>query len=776
MFAGATGGVSGIIVNPSGTVIGNYGLRSSQPVFLEVINNSDAPSALPLLLSNLGFDLRLVAAPQSGASITAVSNGYIHNSALMNFSSVTTHAAAAVPRPAPAQNVFENLGAHFANAGTVTVEAPVPLNLGKLQLVPESGATLAFGDGATDGKKTETDLKRIKERRDKADSDFQKVVEPAPAPTQPRRSVPPTTPPAQEPMQLQQAQQFGHSRSSNDALHQQQPPQQQQQAQQQQQQQQISDEAQRFREREQGFFGNRDTITAYLRAEQAKTQTQSASRLNARQLAQLPTKDAAPQEEQARRKEIAPQPAAPAPLINIESVGRIVTELTPTPPPPMKGGDSRADAPHARPAEPAARTGAEKMTGDYAQIAVPVETRLQPQLAAKSETYNAPVVAVPASFQDFIALGQHYIPRVSDNKLSLLLYARDPDLPDRIVGCEVDLDELKSRLQRRLAARGWAADVCAAILDDKIRPVALSLENFATDFRRPLVSEPLSEALPHWEAAIYAARPDRIASAAVWVSWTVALSVLTCLVVILIGLLLVWREAARERRLAQQKADFVTNVTHELQTPLANIRLFSEMLGSGGAPPEKQNQYANVLVAESERLSRLINNVLDFAKSGEQRRRSYQMRLTDAGAFVGEIVEMQRPRLENSGFTVTTELPDASLTINADREALTLALLNLISNAEKYGGDRREITVRARRSGNQIEIAVLDRGIGVPASEREKIFEPFYRAHDQLNSGTSGTGLGLTLARRIARDHGGELRHVPRDDGGSEFVMTLPLV
>jgi signal transduction histidine kinase len=417
----------------------------------------------------------------------------------------------------------------------------------------------------------------------------------------------------------------------------------------------------------------------------------------------------------------------------------------------------------------------EKIAAEYALNAKPVETRLQPQLPSSTSGFNAPVVAVPASFQDFIALGRHYIPRVTDNRLSLLLYGRDPDVPDRIVGCEVNLDELKSRLQRRLAARGWASDWCAAILDDTLRPVALSLENFTTDFRRPLVSEPLTEALPHWEAAVYSTRPAQLADAARWVSWTVALSVLTCLLVIFIGSLLVWRETARERRLAQQKADFVTNVTHELQTPLANIRLFSEMLG-GDAPAEKQRQYSGVLLAETDRLARLINNVLDFAKGGEQRRQTDNCQWIDAGALVREIVETQRPRLENSGFKLTTDFPDASLTIHADREAVTRALVNLISNAEKYGGDPKEIRVTVRQVGNQVEVAVLDRGIGVPAAEREKIFEPFYRAHDQLNSGTSGTGLGLTLARRIARDHGGELRHEPREGGGSVFVLSLPLV
>jgi signal transduction histidine kinase len=305
--------------------------------------------------------------------------------------------------------------------------------------------------------------------------------------------------------------------------------------------------------------------------------------------------------------------------------------------------------------------------------------------------------------------------------------------------------------------------------------VALSQEDFTTDFRRPLVSEPLSEALPHWEAAIYLTKPGQLAATARWTASTIALSVITCIAAIFVGTVLVWQEATRERRLAQQKADFVTNITHELQTPLANIRLFSEMLGNGTAPPEKARQYSDVLVAETERLSRLINNVLDFSRDEKQRQRTYQMEPTDACALVREIVEMQRPRLENGGFKLATRIPDSPLMIKADCESVTRALLNLLSNAEKYGGDAREIEVSVSATAGKVEIALADRGVGVPAKEREKIFEPFYRVNDRLNSGATGTGLGLTLARRTARDHGGDLWYEPREGGGSVFVLTLPL-
>ena len=127
------------------------------------------------------------------------------------------------------------------------------------------------------------------------------------------------------------------------------------------------------------------------------------------------------------------------------------------------------------------------------------------------------------------------------------------------------------------------------------------------------------------------------------------------------------------------------------------------------------------------------------------------------------------------------ELPATPVTVPADPDAIMQAVLNLLSNAEKYSGDGREITVevrppdRARASeGQPATIAVLDRGPGVPAAAAERIFEQFYRAHDSLAGGIPGSGLGLTLARQIARQHGGDLVYAPREGGGSEFLLRLP--
>jgi signal transduction histidine kinase len=135
-----------------------------------------------------------------------------------------------------------------------------------------------------------------------------------------------------------------------------------------------------------------------------------------------------------------------------------------------------------------------------------------------------------------------------------------------------------------------------------------------------------------------------------------------------------------------------------------------------------------------------------------------------------------RPQLEAKGFSVRVDLPPEHVRARADADALAQVLVNLLSNAEKYSADRKEIEVlvRAPDRGGRAEIQVVDRGIGVPAGCEEKIFEQFYRAHDSLSSGIQGSGLGLTLARQILRAHDGEITYKPREDGGSVFVISLP--
>jgi signal transduction histidine kinase len=150
------------------------------------------------------------------------------------------------------------------------------------------------------------------------------------------------------------------------------------------------------------------------------------------------------------------------------------------------------------------------------------------------------------------------------------------------------------------------------------------------------------------------------------------------------------------------------------------------------------------------------------------------MRAVDAAEVAGQIVESQRIRLEGRGFRLILDAAGSGTAVHADPEALKQVLLNLLSNAEKYSREAKEISVAVGHDPAGVTLTVSDRGIGVPEKEREKIFREFYRVDDSLASGVQGTGLGLSIARRIARDHGGDITCAPRSGGGTEFIVRLP--
>jgi len=246
------------------------------------------------------------------------------------------------------------------------------------------------------------------------------------------------------------------------------------------------------------------------------------------------------------------------------------------------------------------------------------------------------------------------------------------------------------------------------------------------------------------------------------------------------GSALIARDLRRELQLARKKTDFVSNVSHELKTPLTSIRMFSELLSEGKVADESQRKhFLQIIGSETARLTRLINNVLDFARM-ERGEKVYKLERCDLTQVVRDTVESYRPQLEANGLKIRLSLPESAIEAQGDCDALAQVLVNLLSNSEKYAAGGVEIEVKlaaleARGGNSTAELRVLDRGPGVPTGAEEKIFEQFYRAHDSLSSGVQGSGLGLTLARQIARAHGGDVRYHPREHGGSCFVLTLPM-
>jgi signal transduction histidine kinase len=240
------------------------------------------------------------------------------------------------------------------------------------------------------------------------------------------------------------------------------------------------------------------------------------------------------------------------------------------------------------------------------------------------------------------------------------------------------------------------------------------------------------------------------------------------------GIALTYHNVSKEMALAKLKSDFVSNVSHELRTPLSLIRLYAETLEMGRLTnPEKYQEYYQIIRKESERLTALINNILDFSRI-EAGRKEYEFRETDLRELVHNTLESYRYQIEQHGFTFEEKI-DPVPPMRVDREAMARSLLNLVNNALKYSQDRKYIGVNLYRDNGSVKLEVVDHGIGIPSQEQHKIFEKFYRVGDPLVHNTKGSGLGLSLVRHIVEAHGGEVSVDSAPGRGSKFVISLPV-
>jgi signal transduction histidine kinase len=227
--------------------------------------------------------------------------------------------------------------------------------------------------------------------------------------------------------------------------------------------------------------------------------------------------------------------------------------------------------------------------------------------------------------------------------------------------------------------------------------------------------------------------------------------------------------------LAEFKSSLMSNVSHELKTPLALIRLFAETLEMGRAgSPEKEREFLRVIGKESERLTHLINNVLDLTRI-EQGRKTYRMREVDLAVVVRETLDAYAFQLEQQGFALESRLEEGIPPVSADPDAVTQALLNLMDNAVKYSTGRKVMKVELHQEDGHAVISVEDRGQGIPAREHARIFEKFYRVEKSLVHDVKGSGLGLSLVKHIVDAHGGRVTVESRPGVGSRFSLHFPL-
>lgn len=351
--------------------------------------------------------------------------------------------------------------------------------------------------------------------------------------------------------------------------------------------------------------------------------------------------------------------------------------------------------------------------------------------------------------------------------LHLLFWRRDEG--GGVIGLEVERVVLLSRLVSRLPS-GTSEEGRLGLVDARGDTVYQWGAHEPEEGARPFAELSLSPPLESYRLRLFPSARQLAGLERSGLPWALGLSGLA------LSLLLFFSYAMREHRReledAEQRVGFVTRVSHELKTPLTNIRLYTELLEDALAEDPQAERHRQVILEESERLGRLIRNVLSFSRRGEHEAARRTAPLV-CDELLGRVVEQFRPALERRGFQIELDL-QAPEPISLDPDAFEQILGNLLGNAEKYGTPGRWVAVRSRQSEAETRISVEDRGPGVPETLREQIFLPFFRASDRMNEGVTGTGIGLTIARELARAMGGELRCEAGDGGGARFVLRLP--
>jgi signal transduction histidine kinase len=240
---------------------------------------------------------------------------------------------------------------------------------------------------------------------------------------------------------------------------------------------------------------------------------------------------------------------------------------------------------------------------------------------------------------------------------------------------------------------------------------------------------------------------------------------------LVLGVVLTARAARTRARLSELRTDFVSTVTHELKTPIATLRAVGDTLVSGRlTTPEAHRQYAGLIVQESKRLTRLVDNLLAYSRITDVTE-AYSFEPLAPEALVDELLQRFRSTIDDQGFDVVEDVPETLPPVYADRTAMELLFDNLLDNAIRYSGASRRLAIVARPAGEAVALSVRDEGIGIPADELPHITRRFYRGR---RAGSGGSGLGLAIASRIVRDHGGRLSIESEPGRGTTVTVLLP--
>jgi len=242
------------------------------------------------------------------------------------------------------------------------------------------------------------------------------------------------------------------------------------------------------------------------------------------------------------------------------------------------------------------------------------------------------------------------------------------------------------------------------------------------------------------------------------------------------GILFLYRNIRREIQLSQSKSEFVSNVSHEIRTPLSLIGMFAETLEQGRVTSEeKKKEYYSIISKETSRLSRIVNRILNFSQLEASKKR-FNFEPIQLNALYSEIQATYFHHVKDKGFTLMFEPSEDLGLIQGDRESISEAIINLLDNAIKYSHDKKHITVKTGRDFNFRYIDVTDQGIGIAKKHQGEIFEQFFRAPTGDVHTTKGSGLGLTLVKKIMEAHHGQVTVESSPGKGSTFRLKFPVL
>lgn len=317
------------------------------------------------------------------------------------------------------------------------------------------------------------------------------------------------------------------------------------------------------------------------------------------------------------------------------------------------------------------------------------------------------------------------------------------------------------------------SEVNVILLDSRGKPIFQKGDG--SDSSRYAIRKTFAPMLPLWQLTI-AYRKDGMLFEVAMRDRRTRLSYISLFILIIcLGLYLTYRLVQKDSELAKLKSDFVSRVSHDLRTPLATIRAVGEMLEMGTAPDrEREKEYFSFITTESQRLSRLIDNVLDFSRISAGKR-VYNVKPGDIAKTVSDTTQAFRQYVKAEGFDIRYEADDNLPIILFDEDAISQALINLMDNAVKFSRSEKVVWVSLRRMGSKIALSVRDKGVGIAPKELKLIFSQFYRADGGRAASGKGTGIGLSIVKHIAEAHGGRVEAESIPGEGSGFTIVLPI-